>query len=186
MKLGSELLLADGNFTKDSPTVASDGADYLVAWVDLRSVGRIKGARVSGATDTVLATGLDLSRSTFHTNYPAVTYGGGVYLLAWTGYPTSTDGNVYAVRVSPADGALLDAENIPLCTLSGHQDMPRVAFDGGNFLVDWRTSQNLFGTRVSPAGRVVDGAGFVIMDQSTPAPPGLPRPGPLHGAGLPL
>lgn len=154
----------------DSPEVASDGVDYLVVWRYLQSTGVIKGARVSGSTGAVLPSEILISAGGPPASSPAVAYGGGVYLVTWTGTPTSQDGNIYAARVRALDGAVLDTSSIPVCTRTGNQSGAEVAFDGGHFLVVWVDTQNSPGTRVSLEGTVVDGPGFVITA-------GLPRPG---------
>ena len=116
----------------------------------------------------------------FCTDYfPAVGSGGGVYLVVWE---RICDGNsdLYGVRVSEA-GQVLDETAMEISRGVAGQQYPSVAFDGANFLVTWmdgrasRLESNLdiYGTRVTPAGEVLDPDGLPIAvgagDQWTPS-----------------
>src|SRR5207244_3007283 len=64
-------------------------------------------------------------------------------------------------------GAVLDPAGIPISTAADNQRLPRVAFDGTNYLVAWQDSRSgtnfdIYGARVSQAGAVLDPAGIPI------------------------
>ncbi|HUT32797.1 MAG TPA: hypothetical protein VNE39_04915 [Planctomycetota bacterium] len=95
--------------------------------------------------------------------------GRGTFLVAWQQgrkYFEGEDPVVLAARVS-AEGKLLDDRPLRLCAARGSQDAPRVAFAGGVFLVVWQDFRNgkdwdVYATRVTPEGRVLDAEGLAI------------------------
>lgn len=162
----SGVYLSMGVNAQSTPSVASDGANLLVAWEDLRTgstMGDIYGARVT-ASGTVLDTSsFPIAREVTEQWSPAVSFDGQNYLVAWT---TGTSGSfdVYAARVSPA-GAVLDSGGFPVSAAASDQESPVIAFDGTNSLVvwqDWRSLSMVYGARVTPSGAVLDTAGFCI------------------------
>ena len=98
------------------------------------------------------------------------------FLVVWQDYRTG-DYDIYAARVSPA-ATVLDPAGIPISARPEYQTNPVLAFDGTNYLVVWEdrrsgTSHDIYGTRVSPAGGILDGGGVAISaatgDQAFPA-----------------
>jgi hypothetical protein len=99
-----------------------------------------------------------------------VAFDGTNYLVVWTdyrGYDQDPDyADIYAARITPG-GTNLDPNGIPIAvTGAWREGQPAVAFDGTNFLVTWDRGGypdgDLYGTRVSPQGEVLDGDGFLI------------------------
>jgi len=168
-----------------SASVASDGSNYLVAWQGLQvqcvypprqrplcGMRRgIYGARVSAA-DGLAGTNFLISQSNYPKDSPQVTYGGGNYLVTWSGTP-QLDGplpaDISAARVRPSDGVVLDAQARHLFT-GGRQ--PSAASDGSGFLVVWTTAAGeLRGGRLGQDGAVRDVGGFRVGEAS-PEPEG--------------
>ena len=154
--------------------VASDGAQFFVAWDDQRNVNEdIYGARVTAATGAVVdAAGIALCTDSANQSYPAAGYAGGNFLVAWTDARAS-DNDIYATRVRSA-GTLVDAANgFPVSTPTFSQLNATVTSDGTNFFVAWqdaRTNTNTFdvyGTRIS------NGAAPVLLDGVSPATGGI-------------
>jgi len=108
---------------------------------------------------------------------PAVAFDGVNYLAVWCEIASDSgaDWSVRGTRVSPA-GTVLDPAGITISPVGGRR--PDIAFDGVNYLVVWRgpasySRNQISGTRVTPAGTVLDPGGFVIsrdsFDNTSPA-----------------
>ncbi len=66
---------------------------------------------------------------------------------------------------------MLDSDGFVICKHSGNQARPAVTFAGGNFIVVWMDARDypvygLYGTRVSPEGKVLDADGKAIDAES--------------------
>jgi len=104
---------------------------------------------------------------------PQVAFGSGLYLVAWREGWHGKGGRarIYATRVDPS-GKVLDPKGIEIApSKAGVQGWPRVAFCRGTFLVVWQDLRNgkdldVLGARVSPEGKVLDGAPVALADAS--------------------
>jgi len=96
-----------------------------------------------------------------------VAFDGTNYLVVWVDYRNSDSGDIYGARVTPA-GVVLDQPAIPISKAPNMQHCVTVAYSGTNYLVvwmDWRNDPlypDLYGTRVSPDGVVLDPEGIAI------------------------
>jgi hypothetical protein len=96
---------------------------------------------------------------------PAVAHGGTNFLVVW--HDSRKDGyDIYGARVS-GTGTVLDSTGIRISTAVSFQSAPAVAYDGTNFLVVWADYRNgsysdIYGTRVSGTGAVLDTSGIPI------------------------
>jgi hypothetical protein len=91
-----------------------------------------------------------------------VAYGGGNYLVAWTGSPdqNSNTQNVYATRVMSSVNDVLD--RTPFALALG-ANASGVAFDGSRFLVVWNTlGGEVRASRMGVDGTVLDSGGFLV------------------------
>ena len=111
---------------------------------------------------------------------PAIARGGSTTLVVWadrrvslaSGGPESGL-DIFGLRID-ANGQPLDAVPFPIATLPGDDSAPRVAWNGANWLVSWKSrapggsiyEQALVATRVSPAGVVLDAAPIVVLPYS--------------------
>ncbi|HAM72597.1 MAG TPA: hypothetical protein DCM86_13225, partial [Verrucomicrobiales bacterium] len=102
------------------------------------------------------------------------------FLVAWADYSDPTDpanGNIRAARVD-AGGALLGGGPVTLSDAPGMQLEPHAATLGQTALVVWTDERDaatpggadIYGTRVSAAGTVLDPAG-ILMSLAAPATP---------------
>jgi MYXO-CTERM domain-containing protein len=164
--------------SETNPAVAFDGTNYLAVWQDNRGNGfDLYGVRVS-ATGTVLdSSGVSISAANGHQRNPAVGFDGTNYLVVWEDTRNGPASDIFGARVSQA-GTVLDASGLPLCQRFSPQEHPALAFDGTNYLVVWEDSgtsaaRDIYGTRVSKAGAVLDSAFVGIStdsnDQTSPA-----------------
>jgi len=150
-------------------SVGFDGTNYLVVWQDSRdwSASRydIYGARVSRSGTVLDPTGTPISTAVGPQGSPAVSAGNINYLVVWTDCRNSSYDDIYGARVSQA-GLVLDPEGIPISTAADWQLAPAVSFDGTNFLAVWQDRRgehwDIYGTRVSQAGIVLDPEGIPI------------------------
>jgi hypothetical protein len=99
---------------------------------------------------------------------PAIAYDpvDNLYMVAWYDDRTAANGtDVYAARIQP-NGAMLDGSGIPVATAFETQGTPQIAWNGSEFLIVYDTYQNgnwdVYGTRVSPNGLVLDHDGIPI------------------------
>ncbi len=165
-----------------TPAVASISTNYLVVWADSRALGSngsdIYAARLATNGVVLDVNGIALSTATTFETSPAVAANGSSYLVVWqdSRNSVSTGEDIYGTRVS-AGGSVLNTGGIAISTATGDQVVPAVVPSGTNYLVVWQdgrgASENIYGARVTGAGAVADGAGFVISTgpntQSTPA-----------------
>lgn len=155
------------------PAVSFGGGSFLVVWEDNRNTattgsdiyGRLVTPAGTVGPEFVVANWLrDQTR-------PRLAYGDTIFCVAWqdqrTGRPAP-----FAGRVTRS-GVLLDIYGIRLSDNNSQQIGPAVGFGGGNFLIAWARYDSaaqvnrLRGTRVTPAGTVLDSAGLVLAMSTT-------------------
>jgi phosphoribosylformylglycinamidine (FGAM) synthase PurS component len=148
------------------PAVAFDGTNFLVVWGDFRSTSiypDIYGARVTPQGTVLDLAGFVISQAANYQGKPALAYDGANFLVVWDDKRNGSV-DVYGSRVTP-EGVVLDPAGIGISTAAENQGTPTIAFDGTNFLVTWqdyRSGPHIYGARITPAGGVLDPAGFVI------------------------
>jgi large repetitive protein len=103
---------------------------------------------------------------------PAIAQGGDKFLIAWEdsraivtgGSESETARDIYAMRLD-ANGNLLDATPFAVASVFASQTNPKVAWNGGNWLVVFQGTgpngtgyydQGLYAVRISPPGQVLD------------------------------
>ena len=137
--------------TGESPVVAFDGTNYLMAWRTGASNPSLVGQFISrtgalvGATFTIATTGFPSASM--------LVFGGGTYLIVYTrqvdpnlgdfGYRTTAR----TISTSGVLGAQLQAGSV-----LGNDGFNNAAFDGTNFLVVYTDGTTLRGRFISPAG----------------------------------
>src|SRR5881396_3199495 len=102
---------------------------------------------------------------------PSVAFDGTNYLVVWEDRRTQIHDDIYGALVSQ-DGNVLDPVGIAISTATGRKK-PSVAFGGTNYLVAWEDNRSgvnnseIYGTRVSQAGAVLDSGGIPISTASS-------------------
>ncbi|UCC11815.1 MAG: T9SS type A sorting domain-containing protein [candidate division WOR-3 bacterium] len=149
-----------------NPAVAFDGTNYLLVWEDERyGTTDIYGARITPSGTVLDPAGFPISRADRHQRRPSVIFGGTDYLVVWEDYRNSSY-DIFGARVT-TDGVVLDTSGIAISSAYGYQFSPCIAYDGTNFLVVWEhdgADFDLYGTRVSNAGTVLDPSGIAIAN----------------------
>jgi len=106
-----------------------------------------------------------------------VAFDGTNYLVAWNKFANDFQYEIYGARVTSAGSGLGE---FPIFTAPGEQIFPALAFDGTNYMVVWRDTRSgsgpssdtdVFGTRVTPGGTVLDPLGIAIATA-----PGIQQP----------
>jgi hypothetical protein len=152
--------------------IAFDGTNYLVVWDDDRGGkgGDIFGARVSQDGTVLDRPPIQISTARESQVDPKVAFDGRNFLIVWSDDrvkpdPDHPQDDIFGARVTRT-GVVLDRGGIPISTAESQQFDPSVAFDGSHFLVVWTDFGSgfgdIYGARISPAGKVLDANGFVI------------------------
>jgi hypothetical protein len=157
-------------------------AAFLVVWKDSRDAtdtgSDIYGARVSTNGVVQDPFGIAISKSLGNQTAPSVAAIGTTFLVAWDDQRLAGNDTIFGARVTSL-GVVEDPQGIALSTSTSGEFTPTVAAGATNFLVAWEDGRNsgvsgadIYGTRVSPAGVVLDPAGIAIStapsDQLTP------------------
>lgn len=149
----------------NDPSIAFDGTQFWVVYSVYDSAARtdeVRAVRVKLDGTVVDTTPLVLAAAQSGAYGPVAAFGAGELLVAWSGSPTTTEQDIYAVRVQ-ASGTVLDATPFPIVTPARNQAAPSVAFDGTQFVVAWydfrAASGNaaIYAARVKPDRTVLDG-----------------------------
>jgi len=152
------------------PGVSSNGSDFLVVWQDTRidSLDEdIYAARVNSGGGVLDPAGILVSSVMLPQEYPTVGFNGTNYLVAWKDRRNDslTSDDIYAARVTQA-GTVLDPAGIAVSRAPGSQDGPSATAGGSTWLVVWEDYRSpdgeVMGSRVSPAGVVLDTAGLNV------------------------
>ncbi len=153
------------------PAVGFDGTNFLVAWTDSRNLATtsedIYAARVTLAGVVLDPLGIPIRSIAGRERSPAVAFDGTNALVVWAEVPSSLiGGDIYAARVAN-DGTVLDPGGVPVSTAPGVQRTPAAAWDGTDFIVAWCDFRagpqgDVYATRVSTAGVVLDPGGFAV------------------------
>ena len=152
------------------PALAFDGANFLVVWQDYRNSldnADIYGTRVTPGGTVLDPDGIVISQAPNRRYFPAVAFGGGNFLVVWQDYRSSSSYDIYGTRVTPG-GLVLNTDGIVISEAPDRQCNPVLGFDGANFLAVWEDYRggggypDVYGTRVTPDGTVLDPAGIAI------------------------
>jgi hypothetical protein len=151
---------------QQSPSVAANGTDWLVVWVDNRRnsppnyFADIYAARVSSSGSVLDSGGMAIS--TVGSGYTSVAANGTNWLVVWG------EGDILGARVN-SSGTVLDSSGLTSSTSANSQFSPSVAANGTDWLVVWQETRNgnsngydIYGARVNSIGTVLDTSGLAI------------------------
>jgi hypothetical protein len=156
------LLVANTSIYEQPPAVASNGTKVLLVWEDaVDVVYDLTGMNVKRADPAVR--GRDITHSASIQQLARGAMAGPVTLLAWNEERDPSLLSIYAGRIGE-EGELLDGRGLLLSGDVPYDSQPQVAFDGSVFVVAWREQERLAGTRITPAGTVLDAQPFTIAE----------------------
>lgn len=123
------------------PAVAAGKDVYLVVWQEGEAMAGVKdtsimAARVAADGKPLDAKGFPVSTAKGFQAYPAATFDGTNFLVAWQDYRGGQDWDVYAARVTP-EGKVLDPDGFAVASGPGNQIYPTLASDGKRALAVW-------------------------------------------------
>jgi hypothetical protein len=149
-----------------SPSVASDGSNWLVAWQQ-GSNGDIRAARVSAAGALLDSTAINVSADTLGQTSPRIAFGDSLYVALWvTGHPGGRS-DICAARLTRS-GRVLDTACGRVSFDSGYAESPDLAFSGSGFLAVWENvgaHREICGARLNPDGVVIDSEPILISSE---------------------
>ncbi len=158
--------IGESGSTVRGSSVASDGTDFLVTWSRwMSSAFDVVGARVSSDGALLDASGFKLVTATGDQTYASAVFdeSQGTYQAIWS----DSRGGVYGNRVDP-DGTLIG--NLTGTLYSGvsitETLTPRIAANGDGFYVSWSRTNDIYGSRLSEAGALLDDPGVLLAQGS--------------------
>ncbi|XXF80170.1 hypothetical protein P2318_10580 [Myxococcaceae bacterium GXIMD 01537] len=174
------LLFTRSAYLQEDVAAASGADSSLVVWREVREgLPRLMATRVR-PDGRVL--GSPITLTTEDARNPSVAWNGDVWLVVWQEGPFGSGvDDVRGARVS-AGGAVLDPGGFDIAALPGGQFDPSVASNLDDFFVVWLERrmglEDVFGTRVSAGGAVLDPGGFQVspvdaFDQDNPSVIGI-------------
>ncbi|MEW5740960.1 MAG: putative Ig domain-containing protein [Myxococcota bacterium] len=163
------LISADPGGHEYWPKVAASSQGFFVTWEAHPTgvPGEIRGARVSAAG--VSSAEVTLSVPGTPTWSPSVSYGGGIFLVAWEEGAGDIIGRLVTPNGTPA------AMSFTIAGSASDEVSPSAAWDGANFLVAWDNDGlgRLESVRVSSGGAVLDTTPNILASRGTEEAPGV-------------
>jgi Leucine-rich repeat (LRR) protein len=167
---GTQIVISADGRNNQYPSLAFDGANYLVIWASESYVNAldfdIYAARVSESgsllgTSPIIVSATPGAQGSWRKM--GVAYGTNAFLVAWEDLAGSPR-KVYGRRIGP-NGVPIDTDRFaiatnPICGSAG----PRVGFDGTDWLVVWA---GITASRVGQDGTVLDFNGVIVTSGGT-------------------
>jgi hypothetical protein len=92
------------------------------------------------------------------------------FLVVWEDTRAGGAADVYGARIT-IDGTVMDAAGLAISTADGPQTLPRVAYNGADYVVVWQDGRgadlDIYAARVSPGGVVREPQGFPVNSGSS-------------------
>jgi hypothetical protein len=138
------ILLSRGTTEQESPSIASDGAGYLVAWIEeMRDRAQLMAVALNRNGTPVDAPAMLVEQLGGYPWSPRAVFGHGMYLVAWL-----EDEKLHAMR--------LDAAGRPIDSLAFGNVPARVHFDvtptPGGFFAVWESYDGMYGAAIPASG----------------------------------
>lgn len=167
-------------FDQTGTSAAWSGTIFLIVWSDGRSGSAdIYGTRLSASGEVLDPNGIAISSASGGQLSPSVAWDGENFCVVWEDFRVGSDPQILGARVD-ASGTVIDPSGITISAAANAQRSPKVAWGGENVLVVWEddrcggsTCSDIYGTRLSPSGVVLDPQGVAIStadgEQSSPS-----------------
>jgi hypothetical protein len=144
--------VAPGIVDEFSPSVAWDGTNHLVVWLEFGN--GIVGTRMSPEGVVLDQTPLVITSGGTNHSAPEVEWNGTNYFVMWSEDRGISGNDIYTARVDTS-GAVLDLGGSAVTSDAGEQTHPAFAWNGTDFLVVWEddrggTEEVVMGALVSP------------------------------------
>jgi hypothetical protein len=162
---------------QSSPSVASDGKQFLVVWRDNRnqtaSGDDIYGTFVSAHGIVSHPAGFPICTERSSQRAPRVAGNTNGFLVVWRDGRTSNAVDIFGTRIR-SNGEIVDPQGFVICTVTNDQQAPAIAAGPGGFLVVWRDSRNqdtagddIYGARVTFAEGLIETNSIAIATAPT-------------------
>jgi len=155
-----------------NPDVQFNGSRFLVVWDHAQktapTIRDIYGRHVSTAGKPLGSADIKISAATGDQSDPALACFGNSCMVVWQDNRGGSKYDIYAARVT-SSGTVQDASGLPISTASGNKGKSAIAQDGSGYMVIWqdsRSGKDIFASRVTKSGTVLDPLGFQI-DKAT-------------------
>ncbi|MBM3331397.1 hypothetical protein FJY68_06030 [candidate division WOR-3 bacterium] len=167
------ILVCDESLYQNSPDVSFDGHNFLLVWYDYRTGtdGDIYAARVSPGGVVLDPGGFPVSVDTCEDMWPKLCFADTEYLVVWgSGFSLQGPYDIYGALIA-RDGVITKPRFL-VSGATGEQRYPAVASGPTSYLVVWvdtrlpNTKPDIFGTRVSADGTVLDTNGIAVVENS--------------------
>src|SRR3990172_4834111 len=151
------------------PRIIWNGANFFVVWQDKRGDQdwEVYGTRLTSGGKVLDPGGIPISTGKDDRATLSMTWNGKEFFLVWeTRHPAPSKSDIYGARIT-SEGKVLDPGGIPIVRAPDEQYYAGVSWDGRNYLVVWSDKRSgetfdIYGTRISPEGKVMDPKGIVI------------------------
>lgn len=164
--VGTTFTIAGGAGNQQYPSIAYDGNNFYIAYVDAGTSVRAVTVSKTGSVGTPLTVGTVTSNATPPSVLPQITFSNGTigkYLISWEDFGTDVSGNIYVNTITTAGVA--GAVTGIAVTAGLSERHPSPAFDGTNFLIVYDSgtagSRDIFGQFVTPA-LLLSGSRFAV------------------------
>ncbi|HEX8698502.1 MAG TPA: hypothetical protein VF815_06685, partial [Myxococcaceae bacterium] len=170
-------LLSSSTFDQSSPVVASNGTDFLVAWMDFRNPSSrdIYGTRVSAHGTALDGSGLALGAHPNHSeSTPSIRASGSDYLVAWMEWDTTNQ--TRRILGSRIEGSLtstnpvLDTPSLAFTSSGDNCQNPSVARSTSGYFLAWHCTvgsvTELGSAWLSTTGTITAGGNFAVTTSS--------------------
>ena len=146
------------------PRVATGGSDFMVTWEDGLNMGPnnndVYWVNISNSGKVLSTKASSLASKVVSRGAPAIVYNGSGYLIVWhqTNLSSTSSNDIYGIRVDKA-GKIVDAKEFPVCSHTGSQIFPSIAYDGANYFVAWGDHRNgqrdVYGALLNKSGKKI-------------------------------